>query len=78
MKDIHHENINQFLGICFEITNASILMEYAVRGSLQDVLLDDRIKLTMDFKLSIAADIASGMKYLHSSEIGKYFFSFIV
>ena len=46
-------------------------MKYAQRGSLQDILASDELKLNTDFKLSIANDIAIGMKFLHSSQIGK-------
>ena len=70
MKDLSHDNINAFLGICPEANHACILMAYATRGSLQDVLLNDGIALTWDFKLSLVTDIARGMKYLHSSVIG--------
>ena len=57
--------------MCLEVPHACILMKYAQRGGLQDILASDELKLNTDFKLSIANDIAIGMKFLHSSQIGK-------
>ena len=65
-----HDNINVFIGVSLESPNTCIFMKYAQRGSLADVLGLEDMKLTWDFKLSIANDIALGMKLLHSSEIG--------
>ena len=65
-----HDNINVFIGVSLESPNTCIFMKYAERGSLADVLSSAQMKLTWDFKLSIANDIALGMKFLHSSEIG--------
>ena len=73
MKDIQHENVNSFIGVCFDQQNPSILMTYCPRGSLNDVLLKHSVNLTWDFKLCLLTDIAQGMKYLHGSEIGKHF-----
>lgn len=70
MKDIKHDNVNTFIGICLEQPNSCVLMTYASRGSLADVLQNGDVKLTWDFKLSIITDIAQGMKYLHASAIG--------
>ncbi len=69
MKDLKHENLNRFVGLCTESPNACILTMYATRGSLQDILNEESIKLTVDFKLSLVTDIANGMKYLHQSVI---------
>ena len=73
MKNIQHENVNPFIGVCFDQQNPSILMTYCPRGSLNDVLLKHSVNLTWDFKLCLLTDIAQGMKYLHGSEIGKHF-----
>ena len=76
MKHIKHENVNQFVGVCFEQPNACVLMTYAPRGSLCglcDILQDEALKLNWDFKLSLITDIVQGMKYLHSTPIGRCF-----
>ncbi len=70
MTDVKHENLNPFMGICTELPNVSILMAYAHKGSLQDVLADDNVSLNRYFKISLVSDIASGMRFLHGSVIG--------
>lgn len=58
IKDLRHININQFIGACVDPNNISIITSYCSKGSLQDVLHNDNIKLDWIFKLSFASDIA--------------------
>ena len=76
MRNIHHENINPFIGLCLNQTYPCYLMAYCSRGSLNDVLLNGSVDLTLDFKLCLLTDIARGMKYLHNSEIGEGLYPF--
>ena len=71
MKEFHHDNINTFLGICFEAPNCGVLMAYANRGTLQDILANDEIKLNWDFQVSLMTDIAKGMQGIHNGQPGK-------
>ncbi|XP_071509396.1 speract receptor-like [Diadema antillarum] len=64
-----HPNLCQFIGACAEAPNISILTEYCSRGSLQDILENDDIKLDEMFVASLVSDIVKAMRYLHSSEI---------
>lgn len=45
----------------------AMVYEYCSRGSLQDVLIMDEIKLDWSFRLSLLTDLVRGMRYLHSS-----------
>lgn len=45
------------------------MFEHCSRGSLQDVLMMDEIKLDWSFRLSLLTDMVRGMKYLHSSPL---------
>ena len=36
---------------------------------MQDILMNDEVKLDNTFKLSLMTDIAKGMEYLHKSHI---------
>uniref|UniRef100_A0A336MP66 Guanylate cyclase n=1 Tax=Culicoides sonorensis TaxID=179676 RepID=A0A336MP66_CULSO len=47
----------------------AMVFEYCSRGSLQDVLIMDEIKLDWSFRLSLLTDVVRGMRYLHSSPI---------
>lgn len=46
-----------------------MVFEYCSRGSLQDVLIMDEIKLDWSFRLSLLTDLVRGMRYLHSSPL---------
>lgn len=66
---VRHENLNPFRGLCLGAQNA-ILMTYAQRGSLYDLIHQGGTPLSADIKQSLLMDIAQGMSYLHSTEIG--------
>lgn len=57
MKDIQHDHLVRFYGACVDPPNCSILTEYCPKGSLQDILENDQIKLDWMFKLSLMHDI---------------------
>lgn len=57
MKDIHHEHLVKFYGASVEAPNCCILTEYCPKGSLQDILENDQIKLDWMFKISLMHDI---------------------
>ena len=63
VREISHDNINQFVGACVDAPNMCILMMYADKGSLQDVLQNDTLNLSWDFKISFAVDITKVSLY---------------
>nr|XP_022338373.1 atrial natriuretic peptide receptor 1-like [Crassostrea virginica] len=67
MRDFLHPNVNPFVGACIDPPHICCLFLYGSKGSLQDVLENDDIKLEWAFKVAILKDIAMGMKYIHSS-----------
>ncbi|XP_055883418.1 atrial natriuretic peptide receptor 1-like isoform X3 [Biomphalaria glabrata] len=69
IKDLQNDHIVRFVGACIDPPNQCIITEYCPKGSLQDVLENDEIKLDWMFRYSIMQDIVRGMAYLHSSEI---------
>ncbi|XP_053204418.1 guanylate cyclase 32E-like isoform X2 [Panonychus citri] len=69
MKDIRHDNLNQFIGACVDAPNISILTDYCTRGSLKDVLQNAEVHLDHIFIASMVGDIIRGMIYLHESAI---------
>ncbi|XP_038050160.1 atrial natriuretic peptide receptor 1-like [Patiria miniata] len=69
VRNLKHENINPFIGACIDQPNICILMEYCHKGSLQDVLENDDIKLDDNFKLSFSMDICKGVQYLFSTTL---------
>ncbi|KAF5896503.1 guanylate cyclase 2G-like [Clarias magur] len=69
MKELKHENLVQFFGVCNEPSNVCVVMQYCKKGSLKDILRNNEIELDWMFKLSFAYDIVSGMEYLHRSSL---------
>ncbi|KAI7811062.1 putative atrial natriuretic peptide receptor 1 [Triplophysa rosa] len=68
-RDLTHHNICKFIGACLETPQSFILTEYCPKGSLQDILKNDSIKLDWNFKYSLMSDIVKGMDYLHRSPL---------
>ncbi|XP_051783037.1 retinal guanylyl cyclase 2 isoform X2 [Erpetoichthys calabaricus] len=68
MKDLRNENINPFLGFFSECGIFAIVTEHCSRGSLQDLLRNDDVKLDWMFKSSLLLDLIKGMKYLHHKD----------
>ncbi|XP_058791773.1 guanylate cyclase D isoform X2 [Phymastichus coffea] len=66
---LRHENLNPLIGCLTEPSRPCLVYEYCSRGSLEDVLVQDEIKLDWSFRLSLLTDLVRGMKYLHSTPI---------
>ncbi|MBN3311131.1 ANPRA protein, partial [Amia calva] len=68
-RDLNHPNICSFIGACIDPPHLCLLTEYCPKGSLQDILKNDSIKLDWTFKYSLMLDIVKGMDYLHKSPL---------
>ncbi|XP_026671236.1 uncharacterized protein LOC108627232 isoform X2 [Ceratina calcarata] len=66
---LRHENLNPLIGYLNEPTRRCLVYEYCSRGSLEDVLVHDEIKLDWSFRLSFLTDLVRGMRYLHGSPL---------
>nr|KAF7400213.1 hypothetical protein H0235_015950 [Vespula pensylvanica] len=69
MKDLQHDHLVRFYGACVEPPHCCLLTEYCPKGSLQDILENEQIKLDRLFRVSLIHDIVRGMAYLHASEV---------
>uniref|UniRef100_A0A8C1FYE5 Guanylate cyclase n=1 Tax=Cyprinus carpio TaxID=7962 RepID=A0A8C1FYE5_CYPCA len=69
LVDMRHENVNPFLGFFHDCGVFAIVTEYCSRGSLEDLLLNDDVKLDWMFKSSLILDLIKGMKYLHHRNV---------
>ncbi|XP_063349585.1 retinal guanylyl cyclase 2 [Pelmatolapia mariae] len=65
MKDLRNENVNPFLGFFLDCSMFAMVTEHCSRGSLQDLLRNEDVKLDWMFKSSLMLDLIKGMKYLH-------------
>ncbi|KAM9320431.1 retinal guanylyl cyclase 2-like [Gastrophryne carolinensis] len=65
MKDLRHENVNPFLAFFSDCGIFAIVTEHCSRGSLEDLLKNEDVKLDWMFKSSLLLDLIKGMRYLH-------------
>ncbi|XP_038123847.1 retinal guanylyl cyclase 2 isoform X2 [Cyprinodon tularosa] len=65
MKDLRNENVNPVLGFFLDGYMFAVVTEHCSRGSLQDLLRNEDVKLDWMFKSSLLLDLIKGMKYLH-------------
>lgn len=66
LREIRHKNVVSFVGACLESPNVSVLFEVGSKGSLDDIIANDSVKLSWDFRFSILKDIARGLDYLEN------------
>lgn len=57
LHGLRHENLNPLLGCLTEATRPALVWEWCSRGSLEDVLVQDEIKLDWTFRLSLLTDL---------------------
>eukprot|EP00795_Rhopilema_esculentum_P006238 gene6238-11649_t len=57
IRDLHHTNVNLFIGAGLCNNELWILWEHCSKGSLQDILQNDDIDIDWMFKFSFAVDI---------------------
>lgn len=57
MKDLQHDHITRFCGACVDAPNYCIVTEYCPKGSLEDILENEKIKLDKMMKYSLLHDL---------------------
>ncbi|XP_075233951.1 mitogen-activated protein kinase kinase kinase 11-like isoform X1 [Lycorma delicatula] len=62
---LNNENIVSLIGVCLQMPNLCLVMEYARGGSLNRVLAGQK-KISPDVLVDWAIQIARGMNYLHN------------
>ncbi|KAM6907135.1 retinal guanylyl cyclase 1 [Xenentodon cancila] len=69
LREMRHENLNLILGLFFDSGIFGIVTEHCTRGSLEDLLGNEDVRLDWMFKSSLLVDLIRGMKYLHHRSI---------
>lgn len=57
MKDLQHDHITRFAGACVDAPHYCIVTEYCPKGSLEDILENEKIKLDKMMKYSLLHDL---------------------
>lgn len=77
LRDLRHENVNLFLGFFHDCGIFAIVSEHCSRGSLEDLLRNEDMKLDWMFKSSLLIDLikvtggSSGVRgSKHSNHVG--------
>jgi serine/threonine protein kinase len=67
LKELHHENLVELLGVCTREAPYFIICDFMSRGNLLDFLRQtDKEELPCERLLLMSTQIASGMSYLES------------
>ena len=72
-SQVIHKNIVRLIGCCLEVDIPMLVYEFVPRGSLEDILHGNNkvVPLNIDVRLSIAAQSADGLAYMHSKTNNK-------
>uniref|UniRef100_A0A672PP92 Guanylate cyclase n=1 Tax=Sinocyclocheilus grahami TaxID=75366 RepID=A0A672PP92_SINGR len=68
-QTIFIKNLNLFLGLFLDTGIFGVVMEHCTRGSLEDLLNNEEMRLDWMFKSSLLLDLIRAMKYLHNRGI---------
>ncbi|KAM8973085.1 retinal guanylyl cyclase 1 [Pelodytes ibericus] len=69
LRDLRHENVNLYLGLFYDMGVLGLVSEHCSRGSLEDLIQNQDMKLDWMFKSSLLLDLIKGLKFLHHREI---------
>ena len=69
LRNIHHPNIVEFLGVCEHHSGLYIVTEFISGGDLRKILKNSSIELTWDARILLATQICSAINHLHSEQI---------
>ncbi|XP_062368151.1 retinal guanylyl cyclase 1 [Cinclus cinclus] len=69
LRDLRHENVNLLLGFFHDCGIFAIVSEHCSRGSLEDLLRNEDMKLDWMFKSSLLIDLIKGVRYLHHRDV---------
>lgn len=66
LSRIHHKNVVNLVGFCYELGEQMLIYEYVPNGTLKDSITGKSgIKLNWTRRLKIALDSAKGLSYMH-------------
>ncbi|WVZ88187.1 hypothetical protein U9M48_034734, partial [Paspalum notatum var. saurae] len=71
-SQVIHKNIIRPIGCCLEVDTPMLVYEFLMHDNLEDILHNNKVvPLNMDLRLSIVAQLADGLAYMHSKTNNK-------
>ncbi|KAK6032555.1 hypothetical protein OSTOST_01265, partial [Ostertagia ostertagi] len=67
MRELEHDNINRFLGLCLDGPQLLSIWKYCARGSVNDVITKGSVSMDNVFVFALLRDIANGLAFIHHS-----------
>ncbi|KAJ1352391.1 hypothetical protein KIN20_008717 [Parelaphostrongylus tenuis] len=67
LRDLENDNLNRFIGICFDGPQMMSLWKYCARGSLSDVIMKDSAMMDGFIVSALLRDIMNGLHFIHHS-----------
>nr|KAF6342888.1 guanylate cyclase 2D, retinal [Pipistrellus kuhlii] len=65
MRELRHENVATCLGLFVAPGVSALVLEHCARGSLEDLLQNEALRLDWTFQASLLLDLIRGVRYLH-------------
>lgn len=70
MRELRHENITAFLGFFVAPGVSALVLEYCARGSLEDLLRNEALRLDWTFKASLLLDLIRVRTFSRPGAVG--------
>lgn len=72
VRECVHPNIATFVGASTDAPQVAILTLFCSKGSIDDIIANEDIRLPWSFREAMLKDVARGVAYLHKSTIGSH------
>ena len=66
LSKLWHKNVVEFIGCCVELPHLAIAMQFAHKGPLSEILINEDALLGWELRMKWARETAEALQYLHS------------
>ena len=65
LSKLWHKNVVEFIGCCVQLPHLAIAMQFADKGPLSEILINDQVILNWEMRIKWARETAEALEYLH-------------